>query len=98
MNKKIILPVIGFIMLMGSILMATYFKKVERDLTQKQNQTQNQTIDQQKYIPKEGTTETERENEINTEEIDALEKDITELENLTNNPILESINSDLGGF
>ncbi|MDF1498201.1 MAG: hypothetical protein P1P85_02505 [Patescibacteria group bacterium] len=98
MNKKIILPVIGFIMLIGSILMATYFKKVERDLTQKRNQTQNQTIDQKNNIPKEGTTETERENDINTEKLDTLEKDITELENLTNNPILESIDSDLGGF
>ncbi len=43
MKKNRILPIISFLFLLGAILLATYFKSVEKKLEIKQNQTQDES-------------------------------------------------------
>lgn len=95
-------------LLIGAILLATYFKSIEKGVEKQQGETQNKAADQQEDNLKMDNLENENntagksdvsaEEEIDIEEIDAMEKDFSELEDLVNDPVMENLDSDLESF
>lgn len=93
MNKKMILPLISFALLVGAMLLAAYFKSMEKNIERQKVYPQNEAANQQK----DNLENSENEQTLD-EEFDILEEDMNELENLVNDSDLDAIDSDLGNF
>lgn len=118
MNKKMILPLAGLVLLIGAVLLAVYFKSMEKDIERQRKEAWNKTLNlQENDLKTDNADNQESENNqitgeskkdeggvanaeeaIGAEEIDIMEKDLDDLENLMNDSILESLDSDLGSF
>lgn len=88
-----ILPLISFALLVGAMLLATYFKSMEKNIERQKVYPQNEATNQQK----DNLENSENEQTLD-EELDILKEDMNELENLVNDSDLDAIDSDLGNF
>ncbi|MCK5332372.1 hypothetical protein KAJ41_00720 [Candidatus Parcubacteria bacterium] len=104
MNKNKVLPIVGLLLLLGSIVMALYFKNVERRIIKEDNNAQPKIEEKVEIISEDVETKIDPENDLNDEmvleieEIETLDQDLMDLENLINDSILSDIDSDLSNF
>ena len=109
MNKNKVLPIAGAILLLGSIIMAVYFKTIENKIQKEAVNNSEQNIENKveekiEIINQEqGTVVDQQDGSENTEivEIEGLEtieEDLSGLDNLINDPILDDIDADLNAF
>lgn len=107
MNKKMILPIISLALLIGAMLLTAYFKNIEKGIERQRSEMQNKALDQQednlKNENNQAAEESENnaisaEEEVDVEEIGAIEKDFDELEGLVNDPVMENLDLDLESF
>ncbi len=107
-----ILPLISLALLIGALLLTVYFKNIEKNIERQQNEAQSKAINRREDSLKnendQAAEESENnatenndisaEEEIDAEEIDAMEKDFDELEDLVNDPVMENLDLDLESF